>query len=158
MNDELPTDERLRRIERGVQRRIILRRVIPQRIAVAAVAVVLVAGGFALLRPTASGGSSTSAAGSAASPIPTDAMFVECHGTRTVTARVDPTGLPASALAACARAERGGVAADQHAAGTSGASPTPATSTLCETVHGALHVYPGLPPMCAAHAMHPYAG
>jgi hypothetical protein len=158
MNDELPTDERVRRIERGVARRIGARRVVAQRIAVAAVAVVVVGGGFALIRPMSSGGSATSAAGSAASAAPSTALAVECHGDRTVTARVDPTGLPASALVACARAEHGSAPAEQHAAGGTGASATPAPSTLCETVHGALHVYPGPPSMCATHGMHPYAG
>lgn len=71
MSDGLPTDEQLRRIERGVLDRIDTRRRIARGIAGTTAGVVLLAGGIALLVPLAqssgSGGSTAAGGGSAAS-------------------------------------------------------------------------------------------
>ncbi len=164
MNDELPTEERLGRIERGVRRRIDARRAARQGVlrgvVGVAVAAVVIGGGFALLRPQSnSGGGSTAAggtaAGSAASAAPSTTVPVRCHGDRTVVAQADPAGLPASALAACVAAERRANVSAQQNEGTA-ASATPATSTLCRTKGGVLHVYAGPPAVCATHGLSPY--
>ncbi|MGT2426254.1 hypothetical protein [Amnibacterium kyonggiense] len=162
MNDGLPTEEQLRRIERGVQRRIDRRRRTALRAAQAAVAVVLVVGGFALLRPTG-GAPTTSSAGSgaaAASATGAPLVSVVCHGARTTTVRADAAGLPASALAACdaAVARFGPLAAD----GGSGASPAPhpsvpATAVVCRAADGDLHVFID-GGACRSHGMSPYSG
>lgn len=164
MNDGLPTDERLDRIERGVQRRIDARRATRQGVARGVTAVlvllVVVGGGFALLRSTSTA-TSSGAAGSAARPAASAASAlvpVTCHDGRTVAAKADGSGLPASALAACALAERGATVSGPHAASGTDASATPSTGVLCRTKDGELHVYPGLPSACATHGMAPYPG
>jgi hypothetical protein len=147
MSDELPTEERMRRIERGVQRRIDAHRASAQRVRQGVtgglVVVLLLGGGFALLR--------SSAPASAAVP-------VLCHdGAATTTARADRSTLPASALRACASAAYGTEAAPNSAGGRS-ASPTVAPRVLCRAEDGALHVYPGAPVACSAHRMTAYRG
>jgi hypothetical protein len=163
MNDELPTGERLGRIERGVQRRIDARRQLARRVAGGAVVLLVVAGGVALIRPlsgtlTSSGASGSSAREPEYGPAASAAGApVRCHGEvdRTVTA--DPAGLPASALAACARVERG---ASTSALEGGGATPTPSPSpaaALCRSKDGSLHVYSGPASACAAHGMTPWS-
>ncbi|GAA2752212.1 hypothetical protein [Amnibacterium kyonggiense] len=159
MSDGLPTDEQLRRIERGVRQRIDRRRRTAQRIAQASVAVVLIAGGFALLRPTlgvlgtSSGGSAASGARPASALVP-----VVCHhGASTATVRADPKDLPASALQACAAEEArfGPQVADR---GPSPVPPSPSTSpraaVLCRTADGDLHVWAD-GTTCRSHGMTP---
>lgn len=162
MNDDLPTPERLGRIERGVQRRIDRRRQVAQQIAGASVAVLLVVGGVALVRPllvSSSGGSASSGGGaSAAGSSAEDTRTVLCHdasGTRTVQARGD---LPAAALAACAPAV-GGPRASSARPGNLPATPSPSpTSVLCESSKGTLEVYLGDAATCATHDLRPFPG
>ncbi len=81
MSDGLPTDDQLRRIERGVQRRIDLRRTVAHRVVGSAAAVALIGGGFALLVPlglsSGASGGSAAAGGTAASA--RAAVQVVCH-------------------------------------------------------------------------------
>lgn len=164
MSDELPTEERLRRIERGVQRRIDARRATAQQVrrgvAGGALTVLVIVGGFALLRPVAST-VTAGAAGSAASAL----VPVRCHAaTTTTTAEAARSGLPASALAACAAAATADRAeADPET--TSGGSTTSGSfagsagpSTVCRADDGALHVYIGGATACRAHGMRAYGG
>jgi hypothetical protein len=160
MSDDLPDDERVRRIERGVQRRIDGRRRIAQRIAGASVAVLLVAGGFALLRPVVS--LSSGAGGSASSAEGTSRVVrVTCHsaaGTERVAAEED--GLPASAIRACTAALGGEVSGTKAGAQGAGGAPsaTPSAPLLCRTTSGALHVYLGTAATCVSHDMTPAPG
>jgi hypothetical protein len=162
MSDELPTEERMRRIERGVQRRIDAHRASAQRVRQGVtgglVVVLLLGGGFALLRSTAGTSTAASGSGSAASAPASAAVPVLCHdGAATTTARADRSTLPASALRACASAAYGTEAAPNSAGGRS-ASPTVAPRVLCRAEDGALHVYPGAPVACSAHRMTAYRG
>ena len=159
MSGGVPDEEQLRRIERGVQHRIGRRRRIVQRAGgTAAVvgALAIVVGGFSLVVPrmasTSGGGSGGSAAGSSAG------LEVVCHGPgTTVDATADPSRLPASALAACARAlgptdlaaSPASSGAAPEASGDSGVrgqaagSPSPSAlpEVLCRADGGVLHVY-----------------
>ena len=156
MSDGLPSDEQLRRIERGVQQRIRGRRLVAQRVAGALVAVLLVAGGIALVRPvlgTATGASSSSggSGGNTAASV-----VVVCHGAGgATTVRVPPSGLPGSAFTACAVTSEA-TAASARPNALQGRTPTPSPSpaqVLCRASSGELHVYPGGAATCAAHAM-----
>lgn len=162
MSDDLPTPERLGRIERGVQRRIDRRRQVGRQIAGASVAVLLVVGGVALARPllvsssggsASSGGSGGSAAGSSAGRTST----VLCHEgttTRTVQAHGD---LPAAAIAACAAVD--GQTASSARPGDLPATPSPsATPVLCESSKGTLEVYLGDAATCATHDLRRFPG
>ncbi|MBW4042009.1 MAG: hypothetical protein HIU86_07750 [Acidobacteria bacterium] len=166
MSDELPTEDRLRRIERGVQRRIDARRATAQRlvrgITGAAVAVLVIGGGFALLRPmagTSAGSSGVGAAGSAggsAASAPATAVPVVCHdGAATTTVRADRSALPVSAFEACAAASFGADAGPSTAGSASG-SPTAMPRVLCRAEDGVLHVYVGTTAVCATHGLTPY--
>jgi hypothetical protein len=157
MTDDLPTDERLRRIERGVHQRIDRRRRLARRIAGASVAVVLVAGGIALVRPqlaTTSGASS--AAGGSAEGTSAGTVTVLCHRGAAVTpVQAERRGLPASALAACTTAQ-GATAASARPRPLDGRTPSPApTPVLCASPSGVLHVYLGSATTCAAHRLQP---
>jgi hypothetical protein len=165
MSDDLPTEEQLRRIERGVQRRIDARRATTQqvvrRVAGGIAAVLLIGGGFALLRPLGVGtATSSSSGGSAARPSSTEIVAVRCHDGRTTTeVRVARTGLPAAAVQACAAAAFTAGAQPDTASGTSATpTPTPRPSALCRAEDGALHVYVGAAAVCAAHGMTAYRG
>lgn len=157
MSDGLPTDEQLRRIERGVRQRIDRRRRTAQRIAQASVAVVLIAGGFALLRPaigTSSGGAAGSAA-SGAQPASAAALVpVVCHGPSARTVRVDPKDLPGSALRACEHRPGAQVADGRPELPSPG--PTGA-AVLCRTTDGDLHVWSD-GTTCRSHGMAPVPG
>ena len=157
MSDGLPSDEQLRRIERGVQQRIRGRRLVAQRVAGTLVAVLLVAGGIALVRPVlgTSGGSASSAGGSTGEHS-SAIVAVTCHGPGgATTVEAAEAGLPATALAACATTpEPAAASARPHA--LQGRTPTPSASlaqVLCRTSSGALHVYLGGAATCAQHAM-----
>lgn len=163
MSDDLPTPERLGRIERGVQRRIDRRRQVARQIAGASFAVLLVVGGVALARPllvsssggsASSGGSGGSAAGSSAGRTST----VLCHeGTTTRTVQAHGT-LPAAAIAACAAAV-GGQTASSARPGDLPATPSPsATPVVCESSKGTLEVYLGDAATCATHDLRPFPG
>jgi hypothetical protein len=164
MSDGLPSDEQLRRIERGVQRRIDLRRRLAQRIAGGGVAVLLVVGGFALLRPTmgtSAGAGSTSGrfsgADSGGAAAPAEALqAVRCHGAVATTVSVDPARLPTSALIACAAAERRQVAAATDGGDVATPRPSASGAVLCRAADGALSVWAGS--SCTVHGLQPYAG
>lgn len=168
MTDELPTEERLRRIEQGVHRRIDARRAtarsVRQGLTSGLVVVLLLGGGFALLRSTAGGTAASSGAGSAASPAASGSASVPvtCHdGAASTTARADRSTLPASALEACAVAAFGAEARPNAAGGTdatSSPSPTALPSVLCRGKGGDLHVYLGAAAVCATHGMTAYSG
>jgi hypothetical protein len=156
MSDGLPSDEQLRRIERGVEQRIRGRRLAVQRITGTVVALLLVAGGVALVRPQLSSSGSASSADGASGGGSSALVVVICHapgGARTV--RASSTDLPASAIAACSAVPaEGGASARPNALEGRTATPTPApTPVLCRASSGALHVYPGGARSCAAHAM-----
>ena len=107
MSDELPTEDRLRRIEHGVQRRIDARRATVQSVRRGVtggiVTVLLIGGGFALLRPMAGTSTASSGAGSAASAPASAVVSITCHrGAATAAVRADRSALPGSALRACA--------------------------------------------------------
>lgn len=156
MSDGLPSDDQLRRIERGVQRRIRGRRLAAQRVAGTLVAVLLVAGGIALVRPVLTSTGSASSAGGSNGGHSVAAVAVVCHGPEgATTVEAAESGLPASAFEACATTT-------EHAAATArpnalqGRTPSPSASpaqVLCRASSGELHVYPGGPPTCAAHGM-----
>lgn len=159
MSDDLPTPERLGRIERGVQRRIDRRRQVAQQIAGASVAVLLVVGGVALARPlllSSSGGGASSAGGAPAAGTSAEETTVLCHdasATRTVQAH---GALPAAAIAACAAA---GPTAASARPGDVAATPSPSpTSVLCESSEGTLEVYLGDASTCATHDLHRFPG
>jgi hypothetical protein len=149
MSDGLPTDEQLRRIERGVQRRIDTRRRIAQRVAGTAVAVLLLAGGIALIGPLTSISTSGAAGGSSGSRGSVAATEpVTCHDGGTTT-RVSAArdGLPGSAVRACTQPAQAADASRRPSADQeSGARPV-----LCRAPSGALHVY--LAGGCAEHDM-----
>jgi hypothetical protein len=162
VTDDLPTPERLRRIERGVQQRLAARRATRQSVlrgvTGVVVAAVVIGGGFALLRPGSNSATSGSAGGSAARASSAPLVPIECHrGKAITTTQADPAGLPASALAACAAAGRT-AAAEPLSGNGPAASASPSARTLCRTKDGVLHVYPGLPAVCATHGMAPYPG
>lgn len=153
MSDGLPSEEQLRRIERGVQQRIRGRRIAVQRIAGAFVALLLVVGGVALLRPVLSSFGSATSSGSSSGGGSSGLVVVVCHGpggARTV--RASSADLPASAIVACS-----GVPTKEAASARPDrrlATPAPtSTSVLCRAPSGALHVYTGGARTCAAHAM-----
>ena len=164
MSDDLPTEERLGRIERGVQRRIDARRVSAQRVvrgvSGGAVAVLLVVGGFALIRPSIS--SPSGAAGASSGRSAASALVpVRCHdGATTTTTRAARAGLPASAIAACTTVRFSANSAPevQGASGAPRPVPTPPSSVLCRAEDGALQVYFGGTASCATHGTTPYAG
>lgn len=156
MSDGLPSDEQLRRIEHGVQRRIRGRRLAAQRVAGALVAVLLVAGGIALVRPMLTSTGSASSAGGSSGGGSVAAVAVVCHGAGgTTTVKAAQAGLPGSAFAACAAApEKDAATARPNA--LQGRTPTAsavAAHVLCRTSSGDLHVYVGGAATCAAHAM-----
>lgn len=160
MSDDLPTPERLGRIERGVQRRIDRRRQAAQRIVGASVGTLVVVGGFALILPAVSfsGGASSSAGGSSAERT----AAVVCHdatGARTI--RVAVSRLPGAAIADCSREVSGTATTDAtrpNALGDDEATPSPLpTTVLCETEKGVLHVYLADPAPCSAHQQEPAA-
>ncbi|GAA4734557.1 hypothetical protein GCM10025783_00190 [Amnibacterium soli] len=157
MSDGLPSDEQLRRIERGVQQRIRGRRLAAQRVAGALVAVLLVVGGIALVRPVlgTAGGAASSSGGSGGFVSGSAVVAVVCHGaTGATVVKASEAGLPASALDACAaagsRLSTARPRALQEEAPSPSASPA---AVLCRTAEGGLHVYPGGAATCAAHAM-----
>lgn len=164
MSDRLPTDEQLRRIQRGVHRRIGLRRRVAQRVAGGGVAVLLVVGGFALLRPvvgtTASGSGSAarSSSGFTSDAAPLDgAQAVRCHDGAPTTVAVDPSGLPTSALVACSAAQRrAATAAGRDADARATPPPSPSGAVLCRASDGALSVWPGGPATCRVHGLRRY--
>jgi hypothetical protein len=157
MSDGLPSDEQLRRIERGVQRRIRGRRLVAQRIAGTLVAVLLVAGGIALVRPVLTSTGSASSAGGSSGGGSVATVAVTCHGPGgATTVKAAEAGLPATALAACTAAvEPAAASARPHALqGRTPPTPSPSpTQVLCRTSSGALHVYLGGAATCTAHAM-----
>lgn len=159
MSDGLPTDDQLRRIERGVQRRIDLRRRAARRaagVAGAALAVALLGGGLVLVRPVLVGTSSGSAASSGKGAPASDRVAVVCHGTPTRSVEVERSGLPAAALHACAAAGPGAGGASRAAGAGASPAPSPA-SVLCRAADGRLHVYPGAA-ACSGHGMTPFPG
>lgn len=159
MSDDLPTPERLGRIERGVQRRIDRRRQVGRQIASASVAVLLVVGGVALAQPllvSSNGGSATSAGGAPAAGTSAEDTTVLCHeGTTTRTVQAHGT-LPAAAIAACAAV---GPTASSARPGDVVDSPSPsANPVLCESSKGTLEVYLGDAATCATHDLRPFPG
>ena len=167
MSDDLPTDERLRRIERGVQRRIDGRRQVAQRIAGASVAVVLVVGGFALVRPllsitgtasssTAGGDAQGTSAGDSTASEAAASGTVRCHdGATTRTVPVGAGDQPAAAIAACIAAARRAATAAQPE--DRGPTPVPSPSAVvCESSTGVLHVSLGDAAACATHDLRPF--
>ena len=130
MTDGLPTDEQLRRIERGVQRRIDLRRAVARRVAGTTAAVALLGGGFALLVPLAMG--SGSSGGSAAAPAAGSAASqpVECHASSARDSSRVQRPAPAGVEAERPRAACGATAVDfQSGTGRlSTAAPSTASS------------------------------
>ena len=151
MSDGLPSDEQLRRIERGVRRRIERRGRVARQVAGASAAVLVVAGGIALLAPIARTAGSASSAGGSGDGAQAPGVVV-CHdGARTTRAEVPAGALPGGARAACARALR---ALPEAASGSDGRpSPSPSPSAaLCETARGVLHVYLD-GSACGAHGM-----
>ena len=154
MSDGLPSDEQLRRIERGVQQRIRGRRLVGQRIAGTLVAVLLVAGGIALVRPVlATSGAASSSAGGSTGGGSSATVVVTCHGPGgATTVRAAEAGLPATALAACAATTGKGARPNALQGRTPIPSPSPA-QVLCRAPSGDLHVYLGGAATCAAHAM-----
>ena len=156
MSDGLPSDDQLRRIERGVQQRIRGRRLAVQRVAGTLVAVLLVVGGITLVRPVLATSGSASSAGDSTAERSSAAVVVVCHGERGAThVEVPEAGLPAAAFAACS-ATTGRRAASAQPNALEGRTPTPSASSaqvLCRTSSGALHVYLGGAATCAEHAM-----
>ena len=164
MSDGLPTDEQLRRIERGVQRRIDRRREMAHRVTGTAAAVVLLGGGFALALPFALGhgsaGSASSAGGSAGSAAPAQAVL--CHassGVDSPTTRVEAApGAPAEAIAAAcgpavefqsgsgrmptATSPAASAAAPGAVSPTSDRPSAGPPAVVCRAADGVLHVFP----------------
>jgi hypothetical protein len=156
MSDGLPSDEQLRRIERGVQQRIRGRRIAVQRIAGTFVALLLLVGGVALVRPLVSSSGSAASAGGSAGGGSSALVAVVCHGPAGVRiVRASPADLPASAIAACSAVPAKGAASARPNAldGRTATSAPARTPVLCRTPSGTLHVYPGGARTCAEHAM-----
>lgn len=133
MNDDgLPSDDQVRRIERGVMGRIDARRAMRNRVIASVTAVVLVGGGFGLVSSALRGGSLATSGAASGSGSSSASVVVRCalgagsdtSGARTV--RVPEAGLPQSAVAACT----GGSVAYQSADGAAPAKDSPTLGAL----------------------------
>jgi hypothetical protein len=162
MNDGLPTEEQLRRIEQGVLTRIRRRAELPKRIATGvAIAAVFAGGAFLLPRFGLSGGGSGSSGGSGGSTAyqrngdtegrsaaaGSAALLAECHGSASAASPVHSVPLAedstTAALKACVLAfERGQV---PTASGGSNPAlkgrPTAKDLVVCRDAGGRLQVF-----------------
>jgi hypothetical protein len=161
MSEQVPTDEQLARIERGVHRRIDRRRSAVRGITGGAAALAIVAGGFALVVPAISGAGSASSAGSGGSvqryaAADDGAVRVVCHGTARRTVQAAAKGLPGSAEQACAAgALRGPASSSEGAADSGGGAAAGSASAVCRADDGVVHVYVGSREDCDEHGMTP---
>jgi hypothetical protein len=162
MSGQVPSDEQLARIERGVHRRIDARRRAIRGVTGGAAGLAIVVGGFALVLPALGGAGSGSSAGSGGGTIQryaasdAAAIPVICHGTTRRSVQAEEAGLPASAAEACVAATLRGAAGSPESAtdaGDSGSSTAADPSAVCRAEDGAVHVYVGSFDACAAHGM-----
>lgn len=177
-DDGLPSDEQLGRIQRGVMRRIDLRRLLARRIAGGAAAVLLVGGGIGLLatHPIGlSGASSGSAAGGSRAEDAAGSVVVRCaihpgdESAGPASVRVPESRLPEAAVAGCSgttvefQAGSGGVSDSSaaSAAPAAGRGSTPEPAVLCIDVDGSYVVlvrHGSARATCVAAGMEPFAG
>jgi hypothetical protein len=163
MSGQVPNDEQLARIERGVHRRIDARRRAIRGVTGGAAGLAIVVGGFALVLPALGGASSGSSAGSGGGTMQqyaasdAAAIPVICHGSTRRTVQAEEALLPESAADACVAATLRNAAGTSESATDSGASASSAaaSSAVCRAEDGAVHVYVGSSDACAAHGMEP---